>query len=380
MVLYALGSNGSGQLGIGHASDVAIPTRCHWTEKLEKDCGQRPILKIAGGGNHTLLLHAFNPHTCQDLNIAGVLNVKDSRQDRDEQLVVPAITSFPHLNGRIKFCSTTWEAAVVVAELDNLYTYGSGTRGELGRGEDLQVVQRPFQALDLRGILFSSDRIVDLASSLNHTVMVLSNGKAYGWGNGTKGQLGEPAEIVWKPREIEGVGFPVFRAVCGNGFTYLVGDPAQGRHTVIGAEKWNIRSHAPESVIGWQDLGASWGSIFVLDLQGKIISWGRNDHGQLAPEDLPPVMKMAVGSEHVLALSKDGRVLAWGWGEHGNCGPKTDEDGDVKHGWNEISITETDKASVIGVGAGCATSWIWTDAPQSAPSSALSMFRSCRQS
>ena len=89
---------------------------------------------------------------------------------------------------------------------------------------------------------------------------------------------------------------------------------------------------------------------------------------------------MAVGSEHALALTKDGRVLAWGWGEHGNCGLGTDEDGDVKHGWNEISITESDKSSVVGLGAGCATSWIWTDTPRPAPSSVLSIARSCRQS
>ncbi|MCJ1393788.1 hypothetical protein MMC18_006664 [Xylographa bjoerkii] len=204
--------------------------------------------------------------------------------------------------------------------------------------------------------------IIDIASGLQHTIIVLSNGEVYGWGNGRKGQLGEPAGIVSEPRKIDAVNFKVKRAVCGREFTYLVGDQNRGQHVVLGSDKFCIRSMAPESAMGWKDIGASWGSIFVLHQSGKMISWGRNDHGQLASRGLPLIAKMAVGSEHVLALTADGTVLAWGWGEHGNCGPDVDKEGDAKSPWSEIkSLDEEVGQSIIGIGAGCATSWLWTD-------------------
>ena len=91
---------------------------------------------------------------------------------------------------------------------------------------------------------------------------------------------------------------------------------------------------------------------------GVIVSFGRNDHGQLPPFGLPPIEAMSAGSEHCLALTKTGKVLAWGWGEHGNCGKHTDSDGDVKGRWNEIELPHSQK--VTAVYAGCATSFILT--------------------
>ena len=90
------------------------------------------------------------------------------------------------------------------------------------------------------------------------------------------------------------------------------------------------------------------------------MAWGRNDRGQLPPPDLPTPAKLAVGSEHAIALLGDGRVAAFGWGEHGNCGPDTDFQGNVSGTYNVISLPEAVGADrkVVGVGAGCATSWM----------------------
>lgn len=99
----------------------------------------------------------------------------------------------------------------------------------------------------------------------------------------------------------------------------------------------------------------------MLKSDGKLVAWGRNDHGQLGPKNLPYLLKIAVGSEHIVALSQDGDVVAWGWGEHGNCGPET-ENGDVKDRYSVIAASknlEMAKLKVQAIGAGCATSWIF---------------------
>ena len=192
---------------------------------------------------------------------------------------------------------------------------------------------------------------------MSHTIAVLSNGDVYGWGRGRKGQLGEPAEEVWSPRRVAGLDFKAVKAVCGTDFTLVLGEPSIGHMTILGRhrnDRFGIRSSAPSNIEGWSNVAASWCSLLLLNSSGSVAAWGRDDHGQLAPTELPAIEAIAAGSEHCLALTKPGSVLAWGWGEHGNCGSPIDERGDVKARWNELGVP----GRVINVFAGCATSFI----------------------
>ena len=359
MVLYAFGSNGSCQLGIGSTDDCSVPTRCEVVSCLFNRSGTPS--KVTAGGNHTMVLYSTHQVCMAGFPAAVKEFMSDHRHIDTMKFQVVELSYANHYLEKIKLCSATWEASILVTVDDYIVTLGSGAKGELGRGSCQATEESLCSPLD-RAFMPEDATIVDLASGLQHTVIVLSNGEAYGWGNGRKGQLGEPAEIVSRPRKIEGVDFEVKRAVCGREFTYFVGDADQGQHLVLGSDKFHVRSNAPNSVRAWKEIGASWGSIFVLDQSGKILSWGRDDHGQLAPSHLPKIAKMAIGSEHVLALASDGRLLAWGWGEHGNCGPNIDRDGDVKSPWSEIKIPDEEGGqAIIGVGAGCATSWLWSN-------------------
>lgn len=346
-MLYALGSNGAGQLGVGGRDDANTPRQCHFD--VLSDIHEPPI-QIAAGGNHTLVLLKSGSLYSVGSNIGGRAGHATSQQWIETLQMIKTGAS----STRIKLCSATWEASVIVTEADEVYTCGTGLRGELGRKAASS------QPSKLPNFPPDGTNIVGVSSCVSHTVVVLSTGEVYGWGNGRYGQLGEPPQIVWEPRKIENLNFKVVRAVCGNDFTYLVGNPQQGYHTVLGSDKWSIRSNVPAKNLDWQDIGAGWGSIIVLKRSGKIESWGRNDHGQLAPRDLPELNRIAVGSEHVLALTPLGQVLTWGWGEHGNCGPHTDQMGDVKDGWKEIFLNLSDRdAKPTMIAAGCATSFIW---------------------
>ncbi|MCJ1464170.1 hypothetical protein MMC07_002783 [Pseudocyphellaria aurata] len=348
-MLYAFGSNGAGQLGIGGKDDANTPRKCLLDVQSDID---EPQIRIVAGGNHTLLL--FKPGSLY--SVGSNRDARAGHATAQEWIEAPQMINLGTSSTKIKLCAAGWESSVIVTEANEVYTCGTGPKGELGIGN--VDSSRPQKLLDFPP---AGTDIVDVASCVSHTVVVLSTGDVYGWGNGRKGQLGEPAQVVWEPRRIENVTFKVVRAVCGKEFTYLVGDPQHGYHTILGADKWGVRSNAPVDNIDWQDVGASWGSIFVLKRNGRIESWGRNDHGQLAPTDLPHIYRMAVGSEHLLALTHQGQVLTWGWGEHGNCGPNTDQMGDVKDGWNEISLNLSNKdAKPSMIAAGCATSFIWT--------------------
>ncbi|KAI4127909.1 MAG: hypothetical protein LQ338_002994 [Usnochroma carphineum] len=363
VTLYAFGSNACGQLGIGHTKDTSLPQPCQVSDGWKWPA---PIARIRGGGSHTLVLLESG-----DLYASGSLSNGRTGLDFSKDSIV-MFQKVPRETlgcSKVKLCSALWEASVVVTEDNKVYTFGLGPKGELGAGEGVTGLSH-----NLDRLWPPEEQIIDLESGISHTVIVLSNGDVYGWGNGRKGQLGEPAEIVWKPRKIPNLDFKVERAVCGKEFSYLVGDPGEGHHVVLGSDKWNVISVAPAAIPGWQNIGASWGSIFVTSYSGGVCAWGRNDHGQLGPDRCPEYVEfIAAGSEHALALTIHNNVAAWGWGEHGNCGPGIDERGDVKGWYNDIQADGFGKASkVMGVAAGCATSFVWIQAADGEHSPKLS--------
>lgn len=346
-MLYAFGSNGSGQLGIRGKEDTDTPMKCVFPE--ETDLAEPPV-QIAAGGNHTLVLFKSGDLYSVGSNSSG--QTGHSLGEDSDTLKKVVLSAW---EPQIKFCSALWEASVLVTTDDDVYTFGRGAKGELGTGNSTSSQPQKVPRFTPSGL-----SIVDVASCVNHIVAVLSNGDVYGWGDGRKGQLGEPRRNVWLPRKIESIGFKVLRALCGKEFTYFLGDPTQGHHTILGTDKWNIKSSAPATNFDWQSISASWGSIFVLKTCGKMDSWGRQDLGQLPPKSLPGLDLIAAGSEHVLALTKSAQIVSWGWGEHGNCGPKTDQMGVVKDRWNNISFNlPINYAKAQMIAAGCATSFAW---------------------
>ena len=351
-MLFAFGSNGSSQLGVGHDEDLSEPE----PSSLEDSASNGSIKQVVAGGNHTLILF-------DDGSIQATGNNEDGRCGIASPLSLSSFTTVEPTfdsNGRslkVEQLAATWSTTTILCDDGNLYVCGTGNSGELGLGNNIHTSASwaMIPAFPPPGMT-----IVDVASSMAHIVVVLSNGEIYGWGKGRKGQNGEPAEDVWAPRSITGIGFFAIRAVCGRDFTLIAGEPSTGSFLVLGAGKsdgFGIKANAPASLPQWTDLAASWCSIFVLTAVGKMMAWGRNDHGQLPARELSEVAAIAAGSEHCLALTRTGKVLAWGWGEHGNCGLLTDEMGDVKPRWNEIAV----RGRVTKVFAGCATSFVLTE-------------------
>ena len=365
MPLYAFGSNGSGQLGVGHRDDLSRPT-LHRSQHSNKEA--QPLL-VKGGGNHSIIIYSPG-----EVAVCGKVLVELQPET--------CLESIP-LNLQAKFCSANWDTVITCTEsLSSLTAWGCAEKGELANNTMSKEVPfcnvKPLEWPRHNHQHESNFHVVDLASGLYHTVVVLSNGDVWGWGANRKGQLGEP-KVNWValPKRISRnqIGFNVKRAVCGREFTYLVGSSVEGRHVVLGGNgtnaKLNVTNKAPKAVPGWKDIGANWGGIVVLFHSGKVISWGRADHGQMRPDNLPLIQKIAVGSEHTLAIDIHDRVLAWGWGEHGNCGPNVDDQGDVKGRWAVIEMPDKAENIVEGIGAGCATSWIWTKPRQEKPLSTL---------
>ncbi|KXL50959.1 hypothetical protein M433DRAFT_149217 [Acidomyces richmondensis BFW] len=354
--LYAFGSNGCGQLGIGNENDTANPEQCLITSYST----ERGIKQVAAGGNHTLVLGENYHVEAFGSNAAGQCGTSRELEEERDHVAVPfclkGVVPLDERSLSITQISATWTASICLDNNGKLHVAGQDLSDEHVE-EDVRVGRTTWTIPNFppHGTI-----VRQISSSVTHTVAVLSNGEVWGWGKGRKGQLGQPAEDIRSPRKLEGLEFPVIKAACGKDFTCVVGEKIGGQIALIGAcgkDRFGVKSNVPKEVPHWKDVTASWGSVYVLFEDGRILAWGRDDHGQLPPPGLPPIEALAAGSEHCIALTKAGKVLAWGWGEHGNCGERTDHNGDVKGRWNEINLN----GSVKAVFAGCATSFIVTN-------------------
>ncbi|KAK3322241.1 regulator of chromosome condensation 1/beta-lactamase-inhibitor protein II [Apodospora peruviana] len=372
-VIFALGSNGSGQLGIGHKEDVSVPKMVLFHDDDSNDHDDLAPAKIVAGGNHTIIVTTSGSvYWAGDFTTGACGKVVAQRDVQQPEFYPVNLTASPQ-PFKVGPVAATWEGTIITRLDDEqnkntqVYAFGSGNKGELGLGEF--IVRTPNPSL-IPNFPPPDTHIIDLSACASHVVAVLSNGEAWGWGVGRKGQLGQPAEaIIHSPRKIidDNINFKVIRAVCGREFTCLFGSPETGDFAIIGSDKRDIKSGAPPSqnVAGWKEVGASWGNVYVLKQDGTLLSWGRNDQGQqLAPADLPRnIERIAVGSEHVVALNESGDVTAWGWGEHGNCGPATANAEKKGEGSGQRNVIASSRfippgAKIVTIGAGCATSWV----------------------
>ncbi|KAI1268411.1 RCC1/BLIP-II [Xylariaceae sp. FL1019] len=359
--LFALGSNGSGQLGLGHYEDVSVPKQIYDSPCFDNDS----ITHVAAGGNHTILITATGNAYCSgdagDGRCGTVTN-----NDGEGNLPTFRKLKLSHSTATtpiIAFAACTWDSTILAI------------RDEEGRATRIYVCgsASPYSKESLDRVALIPDfppvgtAIVNLAAGFRHVVAVLDNGDVYGWGASGKGQLGEidgtpnAPKFIEEPRKVMDIPFKVARAVCCQYTTCLIAEPGDGRIVILGADKWGLKSRAPVEIPSWQAITAGWGAIYVLKRDGTLLAWGRNDHGQLPPPGLPHISQVVAGSEHVIALTESGEALAWGWGEHGNCGPNVEKkSGNVEGRWNVLASPKTlpEDSRVTAVGAGCATSWI----------------------
>ncbi|EEA20996.1 alpha tubulin suppressor [Talaromyces marneffei ATCC 18224] len=280
--VFALGSNGSGQLGIGHRDDVSEPTECLFCDDAivtnqqqqqqqqtanGSDGTERKVKRISCGGNHTLILLEDGVVYAAGLNedlrcgVCWAITSPSSGLSQGVGNEDDVVTRFKRVRFRLggpkgviidrfKDVCATWSATCFVAtiiplnndgeEKDIAISLGTGDKGELGLGSGLRTTSSTNNTVD--GALIDVDdylltdfppattRIEAISSGMNHVVAILSNGEVYGWGASRKGQLSNDSKsvgrkVVWAPVRIDLTDMGVVpRSVsCGREFTFIGG-------------------------------------------------------------------------------------------------------------------------------------------------------------
>lgn len=348
------GSNGRGQLGLGHDKDTDILECC-----LNSETG---VKNIGCGSNHVLILLENG-----DLYASGYNNGYFGDQ-RDSK-------NFSIVKNNVKLVDAGWDFTITV-DFENI----------------IQIhTEKGISEFDLK-----QGDVSYLRTSLDSVLVCCSNGFVFGWGNNKKGQLlGDCADTNAKMlKEFEKLQFNdvhdyerLILLDCHLGRDYGIFlfenfitkenvlvmrgksdryEILEGLNDVLGKEKVlgtiheNKTRYFPVSnKISIESLKSMWSSVHVLykkdNEKRDIHSFGNNVYEQLYVDDKNlSIGFFDVGTEHGVLVTPNGdNVYCWGWGEHGNCGNQKEQS-------KLSSIYKSNSRKVVSVYGGYANTWIVT--------------------
>jgi len=225
-------------------------------------------------------------------------------------------------------------------------------------------------------------RAGDLLPAPVHHLFLDPEGKLWGWGDNSFGQLGREGASTRLPVPID-FAVPVISAAAGKrhsvavdnaGSVWVWGDNSAGQ---LGTGDFKNLSHPSRldltSVVAVA--AGAWHTV-ALDMSGHVWSWGGNTLGQLGSgqsgkfsvsvtprkiEGLDAVVAIRSGDFHILALRADGTVWSWGGNQQGQLGA-----GDKTTHERPAQIAALTKVRLIrgagnasGAEATDGTAWVW---------------------
>ena len=200
------------------------------------------------------------------------------------------------------------------------YCWGSKGEGYLGDGSNTSSAT-PVKVAG--GLSF-----VSIQSGLSHSCGIATDGAAYCWGRNADGELGAGIVSQFSPVPVRAAGGISFRSVdpgtfitCGldaAGRAYCWGSGVGGRLGNGG----NQSSATPVAVAG----GLTFESISVqsnacaVTADGGTYCWGRNSTTPVRSEPDFPVRQIAVGGLTTCSIARDGLTYCAGTRFHGQSG------------------------------------------------------------
>ncbi|CAM9300141.1 unnamed protein product [Scytosiphon promiscuus] len=240
-----------------------------------------------------------------------------------------------------------------------LMSWGSGSRGQLGLGEDVIERRTPHVIRRLAGIPLRS-----VTAGAAHTLCLTLDGKVFSWGRGQDGRLGHgDYKDRWEPCRVEGLGpDPVALMAAGVAHSIAVSLPqsvyvwGRGAHGRLGTGDNKCR-HEPVRLKNWPPgfpgcavtdvaLGGAHSMLLAhrsvpttlanpWGTESLAYSWGYGYCGQLglgrqvceirlpskiAFDRKELITAIVAGKSFSLATSVQGQMFAWGKGWAGQLG------------------------------------------------------------
>ncbi|XP_012287916.1 E3 ubiquitin-protein ligase HERC2 [Orussus abietinus] len=312
--VYATGYGSAGRLGIGSTDSVMVPTLLESIQHVF-------IKKVAvnAGGKHALALssegHVYSWGEGDDGKLGHGVRLSFERPKLIEDLLGTEIVDIA--------CGGHHSAAISSAGW--LYTWGKGRYGRLGHGDSDDQL-RPKVVAALQGY-----KVIDVAcgSGDAQTLCVTDDDNVWSWGDGDYGKLGrggsDGCKFPMKIESLEGLG--VIKVECGSQFSVAL--TKSGTVYTWGKGDYHRLGHGngdhvrrPRKVAALQGkkiISIATGSLHCVACsdKGEVFTWGDNDEGQLGDGTTSAlqrprlvhalqgkkITRVACGSAHTLAWS-----------------------------------------------------------------------------
>ncbi|XP_025077911.1 ultraviolet-B receptor UVR8-like [Pomacea canaliculata] len=211
---------------------------------------------------------------------------------------------------------------VLVTGSGQIYVWGNGNSGQLGCGDQTSRWKPTQIHLSLR--LPPGATIRSVACGSRHTMVVLTNGHVYSFGNNFYAQLGYNfREKNYKENQVERQCLYRVASIC-----FQKGVPGRSVFCKrVALEKTNSQTSAVGVLVSRPVRQVSCGdkhSLFLFD-DGDVAAVGNNAHGQIGdgghqesvvpkPVELDhPVREITCGPNHNLVITEEGQLYIWGY-------------------------------------------------------------------
>lgn len=330
--IYAWGSNGYGQLGLGDCNDKLSPTEikigicldnnielitCGWdftivtisnskiiykwgSDKPNKICSPTKLIldidsnikSISCGQSHIFILTQSIPDSGSKCYSLGLNNYGQAGLGHANYIDSPQeIMSLPPDIVRIVYGPGSLHI-IAIAKSGKCYTWGRNHHGQLGLGHYVDMLLPQELGPPLQNI-------IAISSGYAHTIAtILDTNKIYVWGNNDEGQLG------------------------------------LGDHTTQNSPKELLF----RTCLKIESVSCGLDHTMALTTRGTIYIWGGNDSGQLGlgdtlnknfPHELrlrESIKSIYCGNYHTICVTLIGKIYVWGANRCGQLGLGDKED------------------------------------------------------
>ena len=330
---WAWGRGTEGQLGNGGTDDQATPVAVSMPEGVT-------FTTVRAGAFHAVALDSEGRAWAWGSGNLGRLGNGDTSGNQTTPVAIsmPAGVTFTAV-------SANRDHALALDSEGRAWAWGYGSHGRLGVGSI--VAQATPAAVSMPpGVTFTA-----VSAGHEHSLAVDSSGRAWAWGRGTEGQLGNGAtDDQLSPVAVDmpdGVTFAVVSAggahslaldnggrawAWGSGGAGRLGNGSTTNQTIPVAV-----SMPPGETFSTVSAGGQ--HSLALDRSGSAWAWGRGEHGRLgigiaSDRDSPAPIKfegvtitnVSAGRQHSLATDRDNAAWAWGSGDAGRLGNGSSDD------------------------------------------------------
>ncbi|TYZ61267.1 hypothetical protein PybrP1_009568 [[Pythium] brassicae (nom. inval.)] len=333
--LFSCGQNNYGELCLGH---------CNSTSKLEHVAlfSAKSVRSIVGGNEVLAVVMKDGGVLTCGLNKSGQCGNGTFEERVILATPVRALAGIPI--GMIA-AANGCEHMLAVATDGAVYSWGYNDRGQLGLGSTISKSHTPRMVETLR----EKYHISNAAVSYHHSAVVSSAGELLMFGMNDCGQLGlDHTQHQHTPQLVDALASQVVvKVACGlyhtvvvtaGGEVYAFGKNDYGQLGLGHARNVKVPAlvkvsvgEADEKVV---DVSCGYYHTVVVTDKGKLITWGRNDYGQLGigskdhkntPQCVPlplstKIKSTSCGCYHTLILLASGRVMVFGRNNKGQLG------------------------------------------------------------